>query len=250
MAFCPNCRNELPATPVDRCPSCGAAVVAGGEAAAAGTPWDARDRTGVVTALVDTTRLVLTRPGEFFRAMPVSGGIGNPLLYAVILGWAGLIVANLYQAIFHSIVGTGLAALADRPQLAALLSWTQSWVGFAVQVVFGGIFVAIGVFIWSAVVHVVLLLLGGARNGFEATFRVICFAHATNVLLILPFCGQFVVLVWTLVVDVIGLAEAQRISHGRAAAAVLLPIVLLCCCCAGFAMLFAGAIAGLASHLR
>jgi hypothetical protein len=79
---------------------------------------------------------------------------------------------------------------------------------------------------------------------------VVCFAHATNVLLILPFCGQLAALVWTLVLAVIGLAQAQQISHGRAAAAVLLPIALLCCCCAGFAILFAGAIAGLASHLR
>ena len=79
-------------------------------ATAGGTPWDERDRVGILTALVDTTRMVLTRPSEFFRALPVTGGIGAPLLYAVIVGWLGVVAASLYQAIFRSIVGSSLAA--------------------------------------------------------------------------------------------------------------------------------------------
>jgi hypothetical protein len=262
MAPCWNCQSPLPETPVDRCPTCGvetgpasAPPPAGwlpppAAAAAAGTPWDQRDRIGLLTALVDTTRLVLTRPGEFFRSMPVSGGIGGPLLYAVIIGWLGLVAASLYQAIFRSIVGSSLAALGDRPELAAMIGWAESWAGFVAQVVFGGVFVAIGVFVVAAIVHLMLLLLGGARNGFEATFRVVSFSQATSLVLIVPFCGQLIAPVWTLVVDVIGLAAAQRIGHGKAAAAVLLPIVLLCCCCAGVGLLFAGALASLVGHAR
>lgn len=266
MALCWNCQNPLPETPVDRCPVCGvelglAAVEIGAvpppsgvpelpPAAPGGTPWDERDRVGIVTALVDTTRLVLTRPAEFFRSLPVSGGIGAPLLYAVIVGWLGVVAASLYQAIFRSIVGSSLAALGDRPELAAMIGWAESWVGFVAQLVFGPVFVAIGVFIAAGIIHVMLLLLGGARNGFEATFRVVCFSQATSVVLIVPFCGQLIAPLWTLVVDVIGLAEAHRIGHGKAAAAVLLPIVLLCCCCAGVALVFAGALASLVGHAR
>jgi hypothetical protein len=254
MAPCWNCHNPLPETPVDRCPACGASVpseaapqaslpVAAAAAGAAGNPWDERDRLGILTALVETTRLVLTRPGEFFRAAPVAAGIGSPLLYAVIVGWLGVVVASLYQAIFRSVVGSTVGLLGDRPELAQLIAFTESWAGFVAQVVFGGVFVAIGVFVWSAIVHVALLLLGGARSGFEATLRVVCFSQATSVLLLVPFCGQLIAPVWTLVVDVIGLAEAHRIGYGRSAAAVLLPIALLCCCCGGAIALFAGALA-------
>jgi hypothetical protein len=154
MALCRNCRNPLPETPVDRCPICGVEVAAAETtpgawppplpAPAGGTPWDERDRVGILTALVETTRAVLTRPAEFFRAMPVTGGIGSPLLYAVITGWMGLVAASLYQAIFRSIVGSGMAVLGDRPELAAMLGWAESWAGFVAQVVFGGVFVAIG----------------------------------------------------------------------------------------------------------
>jgi len=160
------------------------------------------------------------------------------------------VAASLYQAIFRSIVGSSLAAFGDRPELTALLGWAESWAGFVAQVVFGGVFVAIGVFIAAAIVHVMLLLLGGARNGFEATFRVVCFSQATSLVLIVPFCGQLIAPFWTLVIDVIGLAEAQRIGHGKAAAAVLLPIVLVCCCCAGLGLVFAGALASLVGHAR
>ena len=64
-----------------------------------------------------------------------------------------------------------------------------------------------------------------------------------------PFCGQFVAVLWLIALYVIGLAEAHRIGHGKAAAAVLLPIVLLCCCCAAVIGLVMGA-AGLATQLR
>jgi len=90
-----------------------------------------------------------------------------------------------------------------------------------------------------------LLLLGGARRDFEATLRVVCFAQATSVVFLVPFCGQLIGAVWTLVLYVIGLAQAHEISTGKAAAAALLPLVLLCCCCAGLAILFASALASI-----
>jgi hypothetical protein len=260
MAPCWSCQNPLPETPVERCPACGAIVAAGASApllpppAPAAqrpdrTPWDDRDRLGFLTALVETTRLVLTRPGEFFRSMPVEGGIGAPLLYAVVVGWAGVVVASLYQAIFRSVVGSSLGALGEHPELAQLIAFTESWAGFVAQVVFGGVFVAIGVFVWSAIVHVALLIVGGARSGFEGTLRVVCFSQATSVLLLVPFCGQLVAPIWALVIDIIGLAETHRIGHGRSTAAVLLPVALLCCCCAGAIALFAGALASVVSQV-
>jgi len=275
MALCPHCHHALPDSPAGLCPNCGgdpratagppplpsgpgaappsaAALPPSGAGApqGPGIPWDRRDRIGLVSALVETTRDVLTQPGAFFRAMPVTGGIASPLLYAVIVGWLGLVASAFYQAVFHSVVGSGLGAFgSERPELAALLGWVEGWAGFVAQAVFGGVFVAVGVFVAAGVLHLVLLLLGGVRRDFEATFRVVSFAQATSILFLVPFCGQFVGGLWTLVLYVLGLAEAHQIGHGKATAAVLLPIVLVCCCCAGLAFLFAGAIAGLAGQM-
>jgi hypothetical protein len=275
MALCPHCRHAVPDPPVGLCPNCGGDLQAAGlppEGAASGaagsgsapppppfptrlpepvgTAWDHRDRVGFFNALVETTKQVLTAPGAFFRSMPLTGGIGSPLLYAVVIGWLGLVAASFYQAIFYSVVGSRWAALSqERPEVATLLGFVQGWAGFAAQVVFGWIFVAITAFVVAGILHLMLLLLGGARRDFEATFRVVAFSQATGVLLLVPFCGQAVSGVWTLVLYVIGLAAAHQIGPGKAAAAVLLPL-LLCCCCAGLlGFLFAGTIAGLAGHL-
>ncbi len=134
-----------------------------------------------------------------------------------------------------------------------MLDWFESWAGLVSQVVFGGVSVVISVFVGSGILHLMLLLLGGARRGFEATFRVVCFSQATTLLLLvpvflIPFCGLAVV-AWCLTLYVIGLAQAHQIGTGQALAAVLLPILALCCCCLGLAVTFAGAIASLAGQL-
>ncbi len=275
MALCPHCRHAVPDPPVGLCPNCGGDLQAAGlppEGAASGagapgasppfarpapgpvgTAWDQRSRIGFFNGLVETTRQVLTAPGAFFRAMPVAGGVGSPLVYAVVIGWIGLAAASFYQAIFYSVVGSHWAAFGeDRPEITALLGFVQGWAGFVAQLVLGWIFVVITVFVAAGILHLMLLLLGGARRGFEATFRVVAFAQATSVVLLVPFCGQVVggaSGLWTLVLYILGLAEAHQIGHGKAAAAALLPLVLCCCCAALLGFLFAGTLAGLAGRL-
>jgi hypothetical protein len=270
MALCPICEHPLPERSVGRCPNCGAEVVEVGapesspgptpesSANGAGTPWDERGRIGLLAALIDTTRQVLTGPTAFFRAMPVASGIGSPLLYGVILGWLGAVAAGFYQALFHSLVGVSLFEAAftrlANPSLAPsgseLSGWLEGWGGFMAQVAFGGVFAAVGLILSAGVLHLALLLLGGARRGFEATLRVVSFSQAVCILFLLPFCGQLAAGIWALVLYVIGLAEAQRIGYGRAVGAVLLPLVLLCCCCGvALGILFLG-VAGLAAQMR
>jgi hypothetical protein len=216
-----------------------------------GIAWEQRDRIGFFNALVETTRQVLVEPGAFFRAMPVTGGLASPLLYGVVLGWVGLVATSFYQAIFRSIVGSGWGGLgAERPEVEALLGWIGGWAGFLGQVVFGGVAAAIGLFVAAGILHLTLLLLGGARRGFEATFRVVGFAEAASLVFLVPFCGQLLGWIWSVVLYVLGLAAAHEIGHGKAAATVLLPFALCCCCVAVLALLFGTAIAGLAGHVR
>jgi hypothetical protein len=280
MTLCPVCEQPLPETPISSCPNCGADVAAVPPAAelpppqvapfeppegwttqprehAAGTPWDERGRIGFLSALVETTRQVLTGPSAFFRAMPVEGGIGSPLLFGVIVGWLGAVAAGFYQALFHSIVGVSLfealARLANpgaSPSGSELSGFLEGWGGFAGELVFGGVFVAIGVMVNAGVLHLALLLLGGAQRGFEATVRVVCFSQAVSILFLVPFCGQLAGAIWALALYVVGLSAAHRIGLGKATGAVLLPLVFLCCCCGlVLGLVFVGA-AGLATQLR
>jgi hypothetical protein len=268
MLSCSYCQNPLPEPAPAQCPSCGALTSSPEPAPAAPElpwsppplpgppppgpeiPWDARHRIGFAAAFVETTGQVLARPTTFFRSMPVVGGLGSPLVYAVIAGWIGLAAAALYQAVWVTIVGpSSLPFGLERPELTAALAFLESWIGLVAQLVFGGLSVVISVFVTSGILHVILMVLGGARRGFEATFRVVCFSQATMLLLVVPlflvpFCG-LVGVAWCLALYVIGLAEAHQIGHAQALAAVLLPVLLVCCCCAGILLTFAGALASL-----
>jgi hypothetical protein len=93
-------------------------------------------------------------------------------------------------------------------------------------------------------------MLGGARHGFEATFRVMCYSEAAAVINVIPLCGGVVSGVYYLVLGIIGLSAAHGIGKGTAAAAVLLPLVVLCCCCAGAGLVFFGSLASLLRQMK
>ncbi|HKC13692.1 MAG TPA: YIP1 family protein [Vicinamibacteria bacterium] len=251
MAQCPYCAQPLPEPPDRSCPSCGRDLPAPmPPPAAGGTPWERRAQIGFVNALIDTTRGVLTGPTAFFRSMPVMGGIGAPLGYGVIVGYIGLVAQALYQAIFRSVLGSGLGSLAGRPEWERLATTLQSGLGLVIQVILGPAILTVGLFLSAGIVHLMLMLLGGARRNFEATFRVACYAEAPALFALLPFCGGIVGVVYRLVLYIIGLAEAHQIGKGTSAAAVLLPILLVCCCCAAAIAISVGGLAALVSRAR
>ncbi len=211
-----------------------------------GTPWERREQIGFFPALVETTRQVLTGPEAFFRGMPVTGGITAPLLYGVLIGYVGIVATTLYSLVFNVTFG-GLGGLARRGGgFERLAPFLEGGANLFVNLIFGPVIIAVGLFIWSGILHLVLLLLGGARRDFEATFRAASYSQAASILQIIPICGSLAAIVYSIVLNVIGLAHAQQISKGKATAAVLLPILLVCCCCG---LIFAVAMGGLASVL-
>jgi hypothetical protein len=98
-----------------------------------------------------------------------------------------------------------------------------------VWIVIAPVFLVVAVFFGTALTHVCLMIVGGAKRPFEATFRVYSYVLGAVALFnLIPCCGWCVGIVWGIVAEIIGLAEVHQIGRGRAAVAVLLPI-LLCC---------------------
>jgi hypothetical protein len=214
-----------------------------------GTPWERREQLGLVPALVETTGQVLLHPADFFRRMPIAGGLGAPVVYALIVGYLGIFVQALYQAVLNIGLGSALRGFGARSPLGSLGPALQGGAGLLLQMVLGPVFVLVGLFVGAGIYHLILMVIGQAKEGFEATLRVVAYGHAASVLMVLPFCGGLVAVVWWVVIGIVGLSEAHRIGRGSAAVAVLAPIVLACCCCGISLLLVFGGIAGLASHL-
>jgi hypothetical protein len=246
MALCPQCQQPLPDAPERFCPHCGAELAP----AARVTPWEERERIGFISALVETTQQILTRPTDFFRAMPVTGGLGSPLFYGVIVGYVGIVASAIYGAIFQAVAGPSLFGMSHRGELDRFLPYLQGGLGVVFQIVLGPLLVAVALFISSAILHVLLLLFGGAPRGFEATFRVRCYAEAASVIRLIPFCGTAIFVIYILILAIVGLSEAHRIGRGRAAAAVLVPLLLFCCCCTGVIIVMLGGLASALGNLK
>jgi hypothetical protein len=216
-----------------------------------GIPWERRGTIGFVAGLTETTQQVLTSPEGFYRRLAATAaGIGDPLFYAVIVGYIGLVASSLYSAVFNMTFGSALSSMGEHPEFARLMPFVQGGVGLVVNLVLGPIFIAVGLFIWAGILHLLLLLLGGGARGFEGTFRALGYASASNLFQIVPMCGGFIGAVYGIVLAIIGLSAVHGDSKGKAAAAVLIPLVLCCCCCAFGLMAMAGSIASMANRFR
>jgi hypothetical protein len=187
-----------------------------------GLPWDQRQTRGFFNAYFETLVMVLTKPGQAFTAMKREGGLADPLLYALIGGSFGLIVYFLFMFLMPSLVSLGGR---DNP-LGNLIG---AGVGSIFLIILVPLFIVIGAFITAAILHVCLMIVGGAKQSFETTFRVVCFSMGSvDPLLIIPFCGGLIATVWRIVLNCIGLARAHETDTGRAVLAVFLPLIVCC----------------------
>jgi hypothetical protein len=212
----------------------GAGATSEAAAPRSGLPWEHRQERGLFNAFVETLVMVLTRPGEAFTVIKREGGLGEPLIYALIGGCLGGIVSLLFSLGLQSV-----GFFADRHDTFAAM--TGMGAGSAVFIVLVPLFIVIGLFVGSAIVHLCLMIVGGANQSFETTFRVIAFSQgSTGPLQMIPICGGLIAGVWALVCNCIGLARAHETDTGRAVLAVFLPLIV---CCGGvllIALMFGG----------
>jgi hypothetical protein len=208
-----------------------APAAAGPEASAprSGLPWDARQTKGFFNAFIETLQMVLSQPTEAFTIMRREGGLGEPLLYAMIGGTFGAVFSFLYRFAFRSLIFF--------PGRHTPFEHLMSGFGSIAGLILAPLGVLIGVFIVAAILHVCLMIVGGANQTFETTFRVVCFTiGSVNPLLVIPICGGLIVFVWGIVLYIIGLAQAHETDTGRTALAVFLPLIV--CCGVGFVVAF------------
>src|SRR5437899_10875730 len=90
------------AAPLAPPPQTGASATSEAAASRSGLPWDHRQVRGFFNAFVETLVMVLTKPGEAFTIMKREGGLGEPLIYALIGECLGGIVSVLLSLGLHS----------------------------------------------------------------------------------------------------------------------------------------------------
>jgi hypothetical protein len=133
-------------------------------------------------AMPQTAINVITKPADFFKSMPKTGGFLEPLIFAVIMG----LISGIIQAIL-SFVGLGPAGSYGAGMAA----------GFG-AIIFMPIAVAIGSFIGAAILFVIWKLMGSQEN-YETAYRcgayLMALAPITTILNAIPYAGAIISLV-------------------------------------------------------
>lgn len=172
------------------------------------------DLSNPVNSFLDVVRRVVTTPAEFFSGIPRRGNFLSPLVFALIC------------ALVSAVLG-GLLRLAWRSEAIGGVRFEGEGLGFLEflgTVLWAPVGSTIGLLIVAGIAHLlVMLFVGDANAGFEATFRVACYAAVTNLVNWIPFIGGLLAL-YGLYLAVVGIREVHATTTGKAALVVLLPI--------------------------
>jgi len=184
-----------------------------------GLPWEVK---GIgLASWWETSQLCLGDAERAFGIMRQDGGMGSPMLYAI---W-GLLIGFLGQMVW-SVPGMMLEILGGRGQGNNQLAGMGIMLPLMIQGAATLVYATVWLLFSAAVTHLCLILVGGARQGYETTYRVVAFSAGSIAWLnVIPCFGPLIVLVMSFVCPIQGLAAAHGVSVGKAAAAVLLPML-------------------------
>jgi hypothetical protein len=166
-------------------------------------------------SFVPTVGQVLLRPRRFFARLDPEGGFLTPLAFAsgyvAIYAALSTIASALVEVRLH---GATLA-------LPNVLGATLANIGASILAVWLASPLVVAVY------HLfVRVVVGRANRGYRATFRVLTYTGATDLIGWLPYVGPFVAGAWALYVGSLGLRELHQTSLRRALAALLIPTLL------------------------
>ncbi len=198
--------------------------------------------------MVEAVKLFVTSPKEAFAQTLRQGDYASPLIFALIVGWIGVALGQIWGLIFHSSMFSMMPGeFGD--QFGMMMATSIG--GFVMNVVLAPVIVVIALFIWSGLLHLCLMLVGGlarSTSGFEGTFRTVSYSSVAQLASLVPIVGVLIALIWSIVLVVLGFTDIHRTTQGKALAAAVIPIVLCCVCLvvagltvgAGLLAMFAG----------
>ena len=184
----------------------------------------------------ETAKLFITAPDRAWRLTREAGDFTRPLLFGVIVGWVGLV----FSAVWGAMIGAPWLRYVPEQYRGYL---GRAGGGIVAQIILGPLFIALGLFIGSAIFHVSFLIVGalrGSKSQFEGTFRAVSYSSIAHIAYVIPLVGGLVALVWRIYLMVLGVQQLHKTTQGKALAGILLPVAL-CCVCAILGIALAGA---------
>jgi hypothetical protein len=178
-----------------------------------GTPWEQRQRVGLVRAFVDGIARLAIQPGENFRLSSVGQNQGATAFSVA----CAYVAALLFLAVILLFQSGGLAGW--MPDMRRMIRFPYGLLALAaiplIQIVWN--------YFYGMSIQAVLWSLGQTGTDFEQSVRAVAFGSAVlPAVLLLPPIG----LVWYVVVVTSGIEHLHATTRRRAFVATLIPMLL------------------------
>jgi hypothetical protein len=172
-------------------------------------------------ALLATLRRILMQPKSFFTALPLTGGLGEPLGFSLLVGTIGLLSSFLWQMVPDGGL-EGTMPVGFSQYLGNFMDDPKVIVGIFML---APLLVALGQFVLSVCLTWAARLTGPGDTPFEGIFRIAAYAQAPIVIGLIPWGGALVAGIWNLILLVIGLSRKFGFSTVKAAFTLLLATI-------------------------
>lgn len=178
-------------------------------------PFEDLDNYGFFPGISQSIKRAMLAPKLFFEIMPLKG-MARPLIFALLLFEFYLVLSLFWNV-------TGLPPFSELiPGTTLLNSDVDAGSGDPVFLfMLLPLMFVLNLFLSTALLHGVLMLLRAAPRGFEATFRASAYSYAALILSVLPY-GYLAGWFWSLFISVIGCAAIHRTQTWRVALAFVL----------------------------
>jgi hypothetical protein len=188
----------------------------------AGLPWE-EPHAGLGSIFPTVIRFI-SSPIESYGRMSLTVDLVRPIAYFVGLALLGALVSQIWNfVLYDSLVKVLRTVAGPMFQKFAPFMHKPGLIQLAFGLIITPLIALIVLFVWSALVHLALTLMGGANRGFAATLRVMCYAQTSQIAVIIPGVGGLI--------------------GWRAGLAVLLVLLLCCGCIVAVAFAFGAALA-------
>ena len=154
----------------------------------------------MMNSILEDVRKVITNPVDFYRGMTKTGGLGDPIIFTLVMAVGGAILLA-----FISLFGMGS-------------------IGGAMAVGFGGIILMpimafIFSFIGAGILFVIWKLLG-SQESFEVSYRCVAYASAiypiTALAGLIPYLGTIIGIAWMMYLMIIASIEIHQMVEKSA----------------------------------
>ena len=201
------------------------------------SPFDRREELGLLRAFWQTLVGVCVRPGEFFEDLAPTGRLGGAFLFLLLACLPGYILNSIYNYVSRFALAPTLEPIVRdvydpiSPELADQLvaSLQPSLLDLAFGIVLGPVMLFVFALVAGLLMHLGLMIVGGAARPLEASLKVALYGHGVVFWLVIPMIGGLCWL-WAPVVLAFGLTRIHPTQGWKAAFAVLWAPALACCC--------------------